>query len=313
MTTFLDRFRVRWIMLALLVALPALTGSGYVANLGILALLFVMLAVSYNVLVGLSGYLSLAHAAMFGLGAYSAGLLAAVAGDATFWVALPAGVIVAGGVSLLFGSAVLQRVRGFSFSIVTLGAGVTLWVVASHWVDVTRGPLGIPGLTRPALGGLELTTPLAYFYLGVPLACVALAVTRLVDLSDGGRVLRAIRDNERLTATLGIDTYRFKLGAFVLSGALAGAAGVYYAHYVGVVSPEVFWLYWITTPLVIVMIGGMGHHWAVVASAIGLAVVPQLLRIGAEHQQLLFGILLLATVVLLPNGVGGRLSRVGDT
>jgi len=192
---------------------------------------------------------------------------------------------------------------------VTLGITVSLWVVASHWIDVTRGPLGIPGVARPSLDGIPLSGTVAYFYLGVILASVIVGLCWAITRTDVGRVLLAIRDNERMVATLGIDTLQYKLGVYVVSGGLAAAAGVYYAHYLTVVSPEVFWMYWITMPLVIVHVAGLGHLPAVVLVAVLLAVIPELLRAAQAYQQLFFGLALVAAVTLVPGGLGGWWAR----
>lgn len=290
------------------IAFPGVVGAGYVANIGVVALLFVMLGASFNLMFGMTGYLALTHAAWFGMGAYLAGLMTTSLGWG-FVVNLVASIAIVSCLAFALGSYLFRRVRGFPFAIVTLGVTVSLWVVASHWMDVTRGPLGIPGVGRPSIAGVSLSGAVPYFYLGVVLAAVTVGVCWTITRTDVGRVLLAIRDNERMVATLGIDTFNYKVAVYTLSGGLAAAAGVYYAHYLTVVSPDVFWLYWITMPLVIVHVAGLGHLPAVVLVAVLLAVIPELLRAAQAYQQLFFGIALVAAVTLVPGGLGGWWTR----
>jgi branched-chain amino acid transport system permease protein len=296
------------ILVSIAVLAPTVVGGGYLANIGVISVIFVMLGASFNLVFGMTGYLVMSHAASFGIGAYAAALASTILG----WGFIPnllIGAAGAGGLAFLTGAFVFRRVRGFPFAIVTLGVTLTLWVVANHWVDVTRGPLGIPGVNRPAIAGISFSDSIAYFYLGLVLAGIVVAVCALVARADAGRVLRAIRDNEVMAATLGLDTYWYKLWVYVAASAFAGVTGVYYAHYLSVVSPDVFFLYWITTPLVIVHVAGLGHLRAVIGVAVALVVVPELLRASQAYQQLLFGITLVASVTLLPDGVGGWISR----
>jgi branched-chain amino acid transport system permease protein len=290
------------------VSAPAVAGGGYVANIGVISVIFVILGASFNLIFGMTGYLSMSHAASFGIGAYAAALASTRFG----WDFLPNllfGAALSALVAFIFGAFVFRRVRGFPFAIVTLGMTLTLWVVANHWVDLTRGPLGIPGITRPVIAGISFSNSIAYFYLGIVLAGCVVGLCALIARSDAGRALRAIRENEAMAATLGLDTYWYKLSAYVAASAFASLSGVYYAHYLSVVSPDVFFLYWITTPIVIVHIAGLGHLRAVVAVAVVLVVVPELLRASQAYQQLLFGITLVASVTLLPEGVAGWIRR----
>jgi ABC-type branched-subunit amino acid transport system permease subunit len=292
------------------VALPAWANSGYVSNIGVISLLYVMLGASFNLIFGMTGYLAMTHAAFFGIGAY----VAAIASTTLGWgfpATLAAGLAVPSVLSLALGGLIFRRVRGFPFAIVTLGVTLTLWVVANHWVEVTRGPLGIPGIPRPNIAGVAFGDSTSYFYLGVVLAGVVVGTCWLVSRTDVGRVLKAIGGNERMAATLGLDTYRYKLLAYVLASGFAGVAGVYYAHYLSVVSTEVFFVYWITLPLVIVHLAGLGNLPAVVAVAAALVIVPEFLRATEAYQQLFYGSVLVLAVAFLPKGIGGWLARQG--
>lgn len=295
---------VGWAIASVAIIIPAVAGSGYIANIGVVALIFVMLGVSFNLIFGMTGYLALTHTASFGVGAYAAGVAATSANWGFVANLVTAMAVTAGGAAIL-GAVFFRRVRAFPFAIVTLGVTITLWVVAGSWIDVTRGPLGLPGIPRPSFGDLSFSSPISYFYLGAVLTGLMIAACWLISRTDTGLVLRAIRDNERMTSTLGIDTYRYKLATYVVASAMAGATGVYYAHYLTVVSPDVFFTYWITIPLVIVHIGGLGHMPAVIAVAVALAVIPEFLRTSQAYQQLLYGLALVGSVTLVPKGIGG--------
>lgn len=301
----MTKSRTAAILLTLLgLAIPGLIGTGHAGNIGVVALIFVMLGVSFNLIFGMTGYLALTHAASFGIGAYVAALGATRAGWG-FSLDLVAAGLLAGLVGLLTGMLAFRRVRGFPFAIVTLGLTITMWIVADHWMPVTRGPMGIYGIERPSILPEWFPGSVGYFYLGVLITGGIILLCWFVASSDTGRVLRGIRENEGLLSALGIDTYRYKLNVYVLASALAGITGAYYAHYLTVVSPDVFWLYWITIPLVIVHVAGLGRFWAVIGVAVGLSVVPEYLRASQAYQQLLFGVALVAVVTLLPDGIGG--------
>lgn len=297
--------RILGVVLAvILVALPAIIGTGHAGNIGVVALLFVMLGVSFNLIFGMTGYLALTHATSFGLGAYIAALGSTKAG-VSFPLTLLAGAAGAALFSLPVGTLAFRRVRGFPFAIVTLGITITMWIVADHWMPVTRGPMGLYGIPRPTFLRQLFPGSVGYFYMGVILTGIIAAVCWFIVRSDVGRVLRGIKDNEGMLSSLGVDTYRYKLSVYVLASFFAGMTGAFYAHYLTVVSPDVFWLYWISIPLVVVHVAGLGRFWAVIGVAVALAVVPEYLRASQAYQQLLFGLLLVGVVTLMPNGIGG--------
>lgn len=292
----------------LLLALAALTlplwiANAYFLHVVIMAGIFGVLASSLNLLLGYTGQLSLGHAAFFGIGAYASALLT-LRWEWSFWLALPAAVLAAGIAGWAIGRLAL-KLRGAYFVLVTISFAGVIALISINWMDLTNGPLGLPGVPAPELGPWSLRTKSAYYYL--VLAAVALAYEvcrRLVD-SRIGRAFVALRENEALAESVGVDGTRYLVLAAVVSAGLAGLAGSLYAHYTRFVSPEVFLFSYTLTMVVMVVAGGKGTLAGPVIGAVVFTVLPEVLRelVAWRWQMLLYGAFLLLTVSLLPQGV----------
>lgn len=293
------------------VLLPLVFNGAYIANLLVLLCLYITLSVSYNLIVGFTGYLTLAHTTFFGIGVYASAISTVSYGQPAI-VGIGAGAIVSAVVSFALGLLLFVRLRGFTFSIVTLGLAVTAYVLCNSWIGFTNGPLGISGVLAPTvhIGPLDLglLQPLNYYYVGLMLVAVTLLVHVWVASSRPGRALVAIRENERLAEAYGVNTLKYKLLVFVLGSALASLAGSYYVHYVSVASPDVFWTYWLTGLLAMLIVGGPSARARGVVLATGvLVILPQVLTFAQSSRLLIYGVALLLIVVLLPQGIGGAL------
>lgn len=295
-----------WLLLPLLMQHWA-----YVLHVMIMVTLYVVLAQSLNLVLGLAGQLQLGHAALFGIGAYAAGLFMLDL-HWSFWAVLPASVLTAALLALLVGLPSL-RVRGDYLGIVTLGFGEIVRLVLTNWGDVTRGPMGLPGIPSPRLFGLTLDSKLFYFYLIAVIAAVAWFILDRLTVSKLGLQLLALREDERVAETLGIRSGRVKLVAFVVSGVLSGLAGAFYASYVSYISPDTFLFNDSVVILCMVVIGGMG---SLIGSAIGAAILtisPELLRFLGEWRMVLYGALLTFMVIYRPSGLWGIEKRRRNT
>jgi len=295
-----------------LLLLPLAVKSTYQQHLFVVVFLFLVLSASYNLVVGYTGYLSLAHATFFGLGGY-ASAIATTRYHLHVLGGVGASIVLTSAVALVLGWIVFRRVRGFAFSIMTLGFAITVFILVSNWITFTGGPTGILGIPRPSLTLMGRTMVLVrtvdFYYAGLALVALTIAVVRWIRTSRVGRALLAIRENEHLASALGIDAFAYKMFAFALGAVLAGLAGSFYAHYITVVTPEILWIFWITSLLAILIVGGPGSLIGGAMATVLLVLVPELLRVFEVYRELLYGTLLLLVIRFLPQGIGGLIDR----
>jgi branched-chain amino acid transport system permease protein len=288
--------------LALLTA-PAWLVSPYHLHVLIMAGIFTILALSLNLLLGYTGQLSLGHAAFFGIGAYTSALLALKL-DWSFWLALPSAAAAAGLAGWAIGRLAL-KLRGAYFVLVTISFAGVISLVSINWMELTNGPLGLPGVPAPELGAWSFRTKRAYYYLVLGAAALSYLVCHRIVRSRIGRALIALRENEPLAESVGIDGTRYLVLAAVVSAALAGVAGSLYAHYTRFVSPEVFLFTYTVTMVIMVIAGGQGTLIGPVIGALLFTALPEALReaMAWQWQMLAYGLLLIALVFFLPRGI----------
>jgi len=288
--------------------LPLVARSNYLLHILVMTQIYVVLALSLNLILGYAGLLSLAPPAFFGIGAYTSALLALRLGW-PFWPALAA----AAAAGLLFAAAVgvpSLRLSRHSFVIVTLSFTLLAQLATTNWTDLTRGPMGLPGIPPPVLrvptiGPVRIAGKAGWYELMLAVVVVALLAFAALVRSRLGRAILTVREDEVLARALGIATDRVKLLAFALSGLLGGVAGSCYAHYISFIDPSLFDFYYMENLLIMVVLGGAGTLWGVVAGAAIFNVVPELLRIHPELRAFLYGIALLAAVSVAPGGLAG--------
>jgi ABC-type branched-subunit amino acid transport system permease subunit len=308
----------RGVLGALAVAAPWIVAAvapgqqRYVVHVLIFTALFAALALSYDLVVGHVGSLSLAHPAFFGVGAYTAAILS-TRGGWPFVADLAAAVLLAGALAAIAGVP-LFRLVDHTFAVGTLAFGVVAWIVATNWVDVTRGPLCVTGIPKPALalpGGARLTiaTLPAYYWLALGLLGVVLLLYRLLTTFRLGRAFHAVRDNEPLAAAAGINPLRYRMLAFTIGGAIAGGVGGLYAHYLSVFCPEEMTVALTVNLLVMVFLGGVGSLRGVLVGAILFTALPEVLRLAPTWRLVIYGALLLVIVVRSPEGLDGLFRR----
>lgn len=292
----------------LLLTAPVWLWNPYYLHILIMAGIFSILALSLNLLLGFTGQLSLGHAAFFGIGAYTSALLSLRAGWPV-WAGFVAAVLLAGISGYGIGKLSLQ-LRGAYFVLVTISfAGVT-YLVSLNWMDLTNGPLGLPGVAPPelALAGvfeLSFRSKSRYYYLVLVVAAAAYFVCHRLVHSRIGRAFVALRENEALAESVGIDGTRYLVLAAVTSAAMAGAAGSLYAHYIRYVSPEVFLFTYTVTMVIMVVAGGKGTLAGPVVGALLFTALPEVLRevTSWQWQMVLYGVFLILTVFFLPKGI----------
>ena len=284
-----------------LAALVAPNQQRYVLHVLVFTALFAALALSYDLVVGHVGALSLAHPAFFGVGAYTAALLSTRAGW-PFAADLPAAVLVAGVVAALAGVP-LFRLTEHAFAVGTLAFALVAWIVATNWVELTRGPLCVTGIPKP------VTTLPAWYWVALAALTVVLLLYRGMTTFRIGRALHAVRDNEPLAAAAGIDPLRYRMLAFVAGGAVAGGVGALYAHYLAVFCPEEMTVALTVNLLVIVFLGGAGTLRGVLLGAVLFTALPEVLRLAPTWRLVIYGALLLVIVIRSPEGLAGLRRR----
>lgn len=298
------------ILLVLALAAPFI-GSRYVIHSLIIALIFMLPAHGLNLLVGYTGLLSLAQAAFFGIGGYVAGLLAVHYGT-PFYVNLIAAGLVTGAIALPLGIPAL-RLRSTSFVMCTLGFVIIGQAIAKNWVTVTRGDMGLSSIPKPyfELGPLSFTVSgtTAFYYLALAIGALATLAVWAIVRSPAGRNMVAIRENETLAESIGIPTWRYKLIVFMLSAVFAGVGGSVYAHYLTVVSPLTFQMYYSTTMLIIVLGGGAGTISGVVFGSLLFVGLTEALRITPELRMIAYGLCLLVLVFWFKKGCAPLINR----
>ena len=292
-----------------LVTAPAWLVSPYHLHVLIMAGIFTILALSLNLLLGYTGQLSLGHAAFFGIGAYTSALLALKL-DWSFWLALPSAAVTTGFAGWAIGRLAL-KLRGAYFVLVTISFAGVISLVSINWMELTNGPLGLPGVPPPELGPWTLRTKRAYYYLVLAGAALAYLVCHRLVHSRIGRALVALRENEPLAESVGIDATRYLVLAAVISAALAGIAGSLYAHYTRFVSPEVFLFSYTVTMVIMVIAGGQGTLVGPVIGAILFTALPEALReaVAWQWQMLAYGVVLIVLVFFLPRGIVPSVAR----
>jgi branched-chain amino acid transport system permease protein len=287
----------------LALTLPFWLANPYVLHVVIMAGIFGVLALSLNLLLGYTGQLSLGHAAFFGIGAYTSALLT-LRLEWSFWVALPAAAAAAGLAGWCIGRLAL-KLRGAYFVLVTISFAGVVSLVSINWMDLTNGPLGLPGVPPPELGPWSLRTKRAYYYLVLGAVALGyLACQRLVG-SRIGRAFVALRENESLAESVGVDVTHYLVLAAVVSAGLAGMAGSLYAHYTRFVSPEVFLFTYTVTMVIMVVAGGKGTLAGPLVGAGLFTALPEALRAVTswQWQMLAYGVLLVLLVFFLPRGI----------
>ncbi len=278
--------------------------SMYQTNIMISALIYVMLGLGLNIVVGLAGLLDLGYVAFFAVGAYSYALLNLHYG-LTFWIALPLGGLLAGGFGLILGYPVL-RLRGDYLAIVTLGFGEIIRLVLENWNEFSYGPSGIANIPKPPLFGLDLSLnqkTIYLFYILVALVIFTIFVINRLQDSRIGRAWIALKDDEIACQAMGIDKAKTKLRAFSLGATWAGMGGVIFAAKTTFINPASFTIWESVIILCTVVLGGMGSIVGVISGALLLILLPEYLRDFGEFRMITFGTVLVLMMVFRPGGI----------
>jgi len=278
--------------------------SMYQTSIMISALIYVMLGLGLNIVVGLAGLLDLGYVAFFAVGAYSYALLNLHYG-LVFWLALPLGGLLAALFGILLGYPVL-RLRGDYLAIVTLGFGEIIRLVLENWNEFSFGPSGIANIPKPGLPGMDLSlqgSTIFIYYIVVALVIFTIFVIHRLENSRIGRAWIALKDDEIACQAMGINKTKTKLRAFALGATWAGMGGVVFAAKTTFINPASFTIWESVIILCTVVLGGMGSIPGVISGALLLILLPEYLRDFGQFRMITFGAVLVLMMVFRPGGI----------
>lgn len=318
-----------WFALAFFATIPLWLKDQYYLNTLVVSGIFILAAMSLNLLLGFAGQLSLGHVAFFGIGAYVSALTAVGFTVTIFGVEITHdpwppvvgvlfGILAAGLCGYLIGKLAF-RVRGAYFVIVTISFAEVVRLVALNWVELTNGPLALSSIP-PLTLGFDWTGSITlwgktgnYYVVLVFLAVAYVLIARLVN-SPFGRAMIALRENEMLALSVGVDVTKYLVLAAVVSGAMAGAAGSLYAHYILIIDPMIFMFLNTVTMVIMVVAGGKGTLAGPVVGGLVFGFAPVVLRayVRPEVQWILYGALMILIVYVLPEGIVPAIERWFD-
>lgn len=287
---------------------PLIVRDEYLMHIAIMTLIYAIFASSLNVIL-MTGQMSVAHAAFFGIGAYTSAVLVKNFGF-NFWLALPLAALNAMACGLVIGWVTL-RLRSHYFAICTFAFAELVVMVMDNWDSVTNGSNGIRGI--PAIDPLfylsfDSRTSMYYLML-VLLALTMILFARLRD-SRVGRAFAAIRENDEFAKAIGIDVMRYKMIAFLAGTGCAGIAGSFYAHYIKFISPTAFSVMESINLLIVLLIGGIGFIAGPLVGAAFNQLIPEALHVVSEYRMIAYGVITVLFIIYLPSGIVGLFYKI---
>jgi branched-chain amino acid transport system permease protein len=283
----------------------------YLVHIAILAVIYGILGIGLNLVVGFTGLLSVTHAAFFGIGAYATGILLTNR-IADFWGSLGLGMFGAAILAFVIGL-VLSRFRDDYYALASFGFNTIVFALFLNLQDITRGPLGIPGISRPEIFGYSFGENSAFLILALVFLVAIYFFSKWLTESSFGRVLKAVREDERAAQVFGYDTFYFKLAIFSTGAALAAVAGSLFASYITFIDPSTFTLHESMFILAVIILGGLASLRGSVIGAVALILLPEILRfvgfpaeIAAQMRQVAYGLVLVLLMLYRPQGLFGE-------
>jgi branched-chain amino acid transport system permease protein len=300
------RYIIYGVLLVLVFLVPLVAGQYWNYTIGTV-FIYVLLGLGLNIVVGLAGLLDLGYVAFFAIGAYTMALLTAPAPQHlmwSFWIALPIGVVLAALTGLLLGAPVL-RLRGDYLAIVTLGFGeiIRLLSTSDAMTPFSGGPKGVPSIGGPTIFGKPFNSGADFVWLIFLAAILIIFVTNRLQNSRVGRAWEAMREDETVSRAMGINTLTQKLMAFAIGAAFAGLGGALFASRNQFTGPEDFTFMVSVNVVAVVIVGGMGSIPGVIAGALVLKGLPEVLRELQDYRVMVFGALLVVMMLWRPEGI----------
>jgi branched-chain amino acid transport system permease protein len=299
---------VPWLIgLAVMIPLPWIAVNEYQRYLLDLILINVILAVGLNIVKGFAGQVTVGHIAMMAIGAYTSAVLTTKFG-VPFWLALPSAMLVTAAAGAIVGIPSF-RLEGAYLALATLGLAesVRIFISATDYLGASVGYSDIP---PPSLFGMSLDSFRSYYFVVMPLAVAGVYFSFCMLRSNIGRAFKALREDPLAAAASGINVRKYKSLAFIVSALYAGCAGSLAAHMSpGFLHPNSYTVVEMVTVLLMVILGGIGHVWGGIIGAIIVTIIYDLTREYYQYQLLIFGLVIVLTVMFMPTGIGGIIDR----
>jgi branched-chain amino acid transport system permease protein len=297
-----------------LLVLPLVLHNDVALTVLVFTFILGVLAVSFNLIFGYTGQLSMFHAAAFGIGAYATELSMANLG-VSFWTGVVIAVLIVCAISLLVGAVCFRfRLKEFYFAIVTLACSEIMRLIILNWNSLTNGSLGInltetPTLWLPGRGIVPVVGTRMWYYLALVTLIIMVSVCTRVVHSWMGHCFAAIRLNDELADTLGINVFRYKLVSFLIGNAGAAIAGALYAFYLSYIEPNYLSIEQSLAIIAMVLLGGRQPVAGPIIGAFVLTALPHVIEFSAELRVLIYGLILIFTILLMPSGIMGIVTR----
>lgn len=302
-------------VLILSLAFPIFIKDEYFLHIAIMTCIYSLFASSLN-LIFLTGQVSIAHAAFYGIGAYTSALLAKELGF-NFWIAMPLSAVNAMIFGLLIGYPSL-RLKSHYFAICTFAFGELIFLVTENWVSLTNGPTGIreipyiDPISIPYLFVIQFRNRVSIYYLVlITLIVITFFFIRLI-YSRVGRAFIAIREDDEFAKTLGINIMKYKIIAFLISTCVAGIAGSYHAHYIRFISPGSFSVMESINVLIALLLGGIGFVAGPIVGSIFSKLVPEMLHVVPEYRMIIYGLIVILVIIYMPTGFVGLYYKIAE-
>ena len=299
---------VPWIIgFVVLLPLPLLMPNSYQQYIVNVICINIILAVGLNIVKGFAGQVTVGHIAIAAIGAYSSAVLSTKFG-LPFWLAFPSAILIAGLAGAIVGIPSF-RLEGAYLALATLGLAESVRIFISA-TDYLGAAIGYENIPPPYFFGHALNTHASYFYIVMPLALIGMYFSFSILRSDIGRAFKALREDPLAAAATGIDVRKYKVIAFVISALYAGCAGSLLAHMTpGFIHPNNYTIMEMVTVLLMIVFGGIGHIWGGVVGAILVTIIYDFTRDYYQYQMLMFGGVIVLTVLYMPKGIGGLIDQ----
>lgn len=299
--THIARIAVLILFVLLAIIFPQIVKNTYVIHVLIIALIYSIIASSLNLVSGYTGLLSLGHQAFYGVGAYASALTMMRLGFPFVVSFLTAGLFSM--ISAWFIGKLTIRLRSSFFVIATVAFAKILELVCINWVSLTQGPMGLTAIPKPSIFGYEFSTTQSQYYLVLVVATLSVYICYRIVNSHIGLVFRSVADSEYLTRATGANVEHYLMLAITVGGFLAGLAGSLYAHYLSIISPDIFYFQQALNLVVMVIAGGLGTIAGPVIGAFTFTILPEGMRFSNEYRYLFYGIILALIIRFLPGGL----------
>lgn len=294
------------IFLALAIAFPFFVTNRYLMRMATLCLMYIMLTLGLNLVTGYMGQMSFGQAAFWGIGSYTASLLIVKTGISTI-PAMIAAVLISGFFGYLVALPTL-KLKGYYLTIVTMGFCEIVRLIELNWTNFTGGSLGIMNIPTFLFFGVKFKSYRDIYIIALILVVIITLIVKNLICSSFGLSIKAIRDDDDVAETMGIDIVRIKRLTFVISAMIAGLAGAFYAQYITFIHPSIYTNAASQEMIVMIILGGLGSLPGTFLGAITLTLLPEILRDLMQYRMLIYGVLMVIMMIVKPDGLMGNIN-----